>query len=269
MFSQQRFDKSVLQLTLAMLILVTHTSLHAQSRFSKGGGAAAQAQQDAGSEDEPIAPSGLRAVYPAQARCPEIVSAFGAQTRYDGSMRPKNAFGGYHGGIDITLAEGTPLLALAAGTVVSKGAGGALEGNYLWLRHAPADTNLAYWIYSKYQHLETIPDLEVGQKLAAGQQVARSGKTGTMGKHYGAAGYAHLHLTTRKSTVGDESVVLRGTGGNSVLFDPLAIFHEAARPRDAGRPLDANSVIIPYVFPDGSLTPSGTRVVWPVACPAA
>ena len=260
----------MLQLTVAMLVLVMHSSLHAQSRFSKGGGVAVQAQQEAGAEDEPIAPSGLRAVYPAQARCPEIVSAFGAQTRYDGSMRPKNAFGGNHGGIDITLTEGTPLLALAAGTVVSKGAGGPLEGNYLWLRHAPADTGFAYWVYSKYQHLETVPDFGVGQKVAVGQQVARSGKTGTMGKHYGPAGYAHLHLTTRKSTVGDESVVLRGTGGNSVLFDPLAIFREAARTHEAaGRPLDPNSVIIPYVFPDGSVTPSGTRVVWPVACPSA
>ncbi|MBI2087691.1 MAG: hypothetical protein HYT78_02995, partial [Deltaproteobacteria bacterium] len=38
--------------------------------------------------------------------------------------------GGYHGGIDVSLAEGTPLLALAAGTVVSKGEGGQMEVIY-------------------------------------------------------------------------------------------------------------------------------------------
>lgn len=254
----------LIALIVVALTMSAHASAHAQSRFSKGGAAAGQ---DAGSEDEAIAPSGLRPVYPAQARCPEIVSAFGAQTRYDGSTRPKNAFGGYHGGIDITLAEGTPLLALAAGTVVSKGESGPLEGNYLWLRHAPADTGLAYWVYSKYQHLEALPELEPGQKVLMGQQVARSGKTGTTGRHYGAAGYAHLHLTTRKSAVGDESVVLRGTGGSAVLFDPLVIFHEAAQKAgaSAGAQLPPNAVPIAHVV-NGAAVPAGTQVVWPVAC---
>ncbi len=259
--------------SIALIVVALTVSafepVNAQPRLSKGGGAAAQAQQDAGSEDEPITPSGLHAVYPAQARCPEIVSAFGAQTRYDGSVRPKNAFGGYHGGIDITLAEGTSLLALAGGTVLSKGTGGPLEGNYLWLRHAPADTGLAYWVYSKYQHLESVPALEVGQNVAVGQEVARSGKTGTIGKHYGAAGYVHLHLTTRKSAVGDESVVLRGPGANAALIDPLVVFHEATQktggPAIAGLP--PNAVPIAHVRIGGTLVPPGTRVVWPVACP--
>mgnify|MGYP001564167371 FL=1 len=103
--------------------------------------------------DEMIRPSGLQAVLPDEVRCPEIASPFGSETRYDGSRRPSWEFGGYHGGIDISLAEGTPLLALAAGTVVNKGEGGRMEGNYLWLRHSPEDTGLAYWVYSKYQHL--------------------------------------------------------------------------------------------------------------------
>jgi len=135
--------------------------------------------------------------------------------------------GGYHGGIDITLVEGTPLLALAAGTIVSKGEGAMLEGIYLWLRHSPEDTGLAYWVYSKYQHLESFPELEVGAKVAMGQMVARSGKTGTVGKHYGISGYPHLHLTTRKSSGGVEWVGPRGETRGLPLFDPLAIYHEA------------------------------------------
>src|SRR3990167_6382499 len=68
--------------------------------------------------DEMIRPDGLQPVLPDKARCPEIASPFGSETRYDGSRRPSWELGGYHGGIDISLAEGTPLLALAAGTVV-------------------------------------------------------------------------------------------------------------------------------------------------------
>lgn len=230
-------------------------SLQAQPRFLKG-------------QEEAIAPSGLQPVFPQQVRCPEIASPYGSQTRYDGSFRPKWAFGGYHGGIDITLAEGTPLLALAAGTVVSKGEGGMLEGIYLWLRHAPEDTGLGYWVYSKYQHLESLPELEVGAKVAMGQTIARSGKTGTVGGHYGMSGYPHLHLGTGKSSSGDESVGPRGGARGLRLFDPLAIYHEiGAKPRDsADSSSAAKAVPIPYASTDGKVTPAGTRVVWPVAC---
>lgn len=250
---------------LALAIFAMHGSLQAQPRFMKGEQGMAQ-ERATGVGDQEVAstPSGLQPVFPEQAHCPEITSPYGSQTRYDGSVRPKWAFGGYHGGIDITLAEGTPLLALAAGTVVSKGEGGMLEGIYLWLRHAPEDTGLAYWIYSKYQHLESIPRPDVGAKVAMGQMVARSGKTGTVGRHYGASGYAHLHLTTRKSASGDESVdPRRGT-----LFDPLAIYYEAGAklPESAKLPLPAKGVPIPYASTDGKLASPRTRVVWPVAC---
>jgi len=132
---------------------------------------------------EMIRSSGLQPVFPDGAVCLEIASPFGSQTRYDGSPRPKWRFGGYHGGIDVSLAEGTPLLAVAAGTMVSKGEGGQMEGIYLWLRHSPENTALTYWVYSKYQHLQSLPELPIGAKVVAGQVVARSGKTGTTGGH--------------------------------------------------------------------------------------
>ena len=226
---------------LALLIFAVHGSLQAQQRFKKG------ERGMGGGQEQAITPSSLQPVFPRQARCAEIASPYGSQTRYDGSIRPKWAFGGYHGGIDISLAEGTPLLSLAAGTVVGKGEGGMLEGIYLWLRHAPEETGLAYWVYAKYQHLESMPELEAGAKVAMAQVIARSGKTGTVGGHYGAWGYPHLHLTTRKSSIGDESI--RGT-----LFDPLEIYYQSG------------AAIIPYASTDGKLAPPGTRVVWPVAC---
>jgi len=217
-----------------------------------------------------IRPSGLQPVFPGGAVCPEIASSFGSQTRYDGSPRPKWQFGGYHGGIDVSLAEGTPLRALAAGTVVSMGEGGQLEGIYLWLRHSPKDTGLTYWVYSKYQHLQSLPELPIGAKVVVGRVVARSGKTGTVGGHYRASGYPHLHLTTRRSPHGEHPVTGSGMPApDSQLFDPLVIYHEAGhRPRESvGPPARERAVAIPYATPDGRLWPPGTRVVWPVACP--
>ena len=215
-----------------------------------------------------IRPSGLQPGFPEEALCPEIASPFGSQTRYDGSPRPKWEFGGYHGGIDISLAEGTPLLALAAGTVVSQGEGGQMEGIYLWLRHSPEDTGLAYWVYSKYQHLQSLPQLPIGARVAKGQGVARSGKTGTTGGHFGAYGYPHLHLTTRTSPNDDLIVGSRGSTLGANLIDPLVIYHEASvKPKESvAPPPHEKAVTIPYATTDGQVWPQGTRVVWPVAC---
>lgn len=240
-------------LILALAIFAMHGSLHAQPGSWKGGpGMMQERAGKLGGERNLVRPSGLQPSFPAHVRCPQIASPYGSQTRYDGSYRPQSALGGYHGGIDISLAEGTPLLALAAGTVVSKGEGGMMEGIYLWLRHSPEDTGLHYWVYSKYQHLESLPELEIGAKVAVGQAIARSGRTGTVGGHYGASGYPHLHLGTGRSPSGDASVGSRGEARGLRLFDPLALYQA--------------TVTIPYVDSDGKLTPQGTRVVWPVAC---
>ncbi len=208
-----------------------------------------------------IGPIGLQPVFPDEARCPELASPFGSQTRYDGSPRPSWApGGGSHGGIDITLAEGTPLLALAAGTVVKKGEGGQMLGIYLWLRHSPENTGLPYWVYSKYQHLQSLPELAVGAKVVVGEVIARSGKTGTVGGHFGYYGYPHLHFATRKSPTGEFQ--------GSHLTDPLVIYHEASpKPKESvDPPPRENAVTIPYVTIHGQAWPQGTRVVWPVAC---
>jgi murein DD-endopeptidase MepM/ murein hydrolase activator NlpD len=254
---------------IVLAIIAVQGQVQAQPRFSKGDrGMGQERGAKAAGEEEVVRPSGLQPVFSAQMRCPRIASPYGSQTRYDGSFRPTWAFGGYHGGIDISLAEGTPLLALAAGTVVGKGEGGMLEGIYLWLRHSPEDTGLAYWVYSKYQHLESVPDLEVGANVAMGQRVARSGKSGTEGKHYGISGYPHLHLTTRKSSRGDVSVGSREAMRGAPLFDPLAIYHDAWKTmrESAEAPVKDGGIPIPYATTDGKVAPPGTRVVWPVAC---
>jgi murein DD-endopeptidase MepM/ murein hydrolase activator NlpD len=205
------------------------------------------------------APTGLEPAFANHVRCPAIASPFGSPTRHDGSARPASEFGGRHGGVDISVPEGTAILAIADGTVAAKGEGGMMEGVYLWLRHAPGDTGLAYWVYTKYQHLDALPDLATGDRVSAGQIVARSGKTGTEGRHYGPRGYAHLHLGTATAATGDGTVGGRGEARGVRLVDPLAVYRDAGGARDAAR------VSIAPVR-DGKIEPAGSRLVWPIAC---
>lgn len=155
--------------TIALLFALTS---HAQPSGRKGvGGGRAEAMQgkrfgeDAAApsrdtverRDHAIAASGLEAAFPDGHACQPIACPFASPTRYDGSRRPNDRNGGLHGGIDLSLSEGTPLLAVADGEVIALGEGGRMEGIYLWLRHSPEDTGLPYWVFSKYQHFSALP----------------------------------------------------------------------------------------------------------------
>ena len=84
------------------------------------------------------------------------------------------------------ISQGEPVLASAAGTVLEAGADtdgkGPDKGNYVFLDHG------GDW-YTHYVHLDPVPSLTVGQKVAAGEQIGRVGKTG------GANDVFHLHYT--------------------------------------------------------------------------
>jgi murein DD-endopeptidase MepM/ murein hydrolase activator NlpD len=213
---------------------------------------------------------GLVPVYPTAHLCPPVASPFGSQTRYDGSARA-NDHGGFHNGIDISLTEGTPILAIAAGEVILSGTGGLLVGNYVWLRHTPADTGLPSYLYSRYQHLERLSPLPIGRRINAGDAIGVSGKTGTVGPYYGAAGYPHLHLTLIASDVPHYEV-----RGDNVLaptrrfLDPLAAYMKMPVTLDnqvlRGLSPSDKRVPIPYQTIDGVRMPADTKVVWPVAC---
>ncbi|MFI2299091.1 transglycosylase family protein [Actinacidiphila glaucinigra] len=82
---------------------------------------------------------------------------------------------GYHTGQDFTVATGTSVKAVAEGTVVEAGWGGAY-GYQVVIRHDDG-------MYTQYGHLSSLT-VRAGQSVAAGRQIGRSGSTGnTTGPH--------------------------------------------------------------------------------------
>ncbi|BAJ28442.1 MULTISPECIES: peptidoglycan DD-metalloendopeptidase family protein [Kitasatospora] len=88
---------------------------------------------------------------------------------------------GYHTGIDFPVSTGTSLKAIAGGTVVSAGNGGAY-GNQVVIK-------LADGKYAQYAHLSSI-SVSAGQAVTAGQQIGLSGATGNVTG-------PHLHFEIR------------------------------------------------------------------------
>ncbi len=239
----------------------------AEAQESQGGGPGFLERREG-----EVKATGLTPLFPDNRICEPIASPFASPNRYDGSPRRDDRFGGLHGGMDLTLKEGTPLLAVAGATVIAKGKGGQLEGFYLWLMHAPSDTGLPPWIYTKYQHLSELPTLNEGDRVHVGQVVASSGKTGTTGGHYGAAGYPHLHLG---AAIGPSGAYQRvGAFGSiikardALLSDPLILYLPKLDDLSsvASLPEDRKHVRIPVVSDDGAILPTGSKVVWPVSC---
>lgn len=225
--------------------------------------------------DHAVVASGLDVAFPAGHACEPISSPYASPTRFDGSSRRADRNAGLHGGIDLSLKAGTPLLAVADGEVLAAGEGGALEGIFLWLRHAPGDTGLPFFVFSKYQHLSVLPSLKSGDRVQAGMPVGLSGATGTAGRHYGPGGYPHLHLTTFFGPVAEYE--LRGMYGSMVsardaqLDDPLILYLDEVTDLASvrGRSGERATARPGVVGVDGRIVPPGRRTVWPVACAAA
>ena len=78
-------------------------------------------------------------------------------------------WGVLHGGIDIANSIGTPILAASDGVVIDCGPTGGY-GNWVKLRHADGTVTL-------YGHLSAW-NVEVGQRVWAGDQIAKMGNTG-------------------------------------------------------------------------------------------
>ncbi|MFE7619308.1 peptidoglycan DD-metalloendopeptidase family protein [Streptomyces sp. NPDC057496] len=88
---------------------------------------------------------------------------------------------GYHTGVDFPVPTGTSVKAVASGTVVSAGWGGAY-GYQVVIRHNDGK-------YSQYAHLSAL-NVREGRQVSAGQRIARSGSTGN-------STGPHLHFEIR------------------------------------------------------------------------
>jgi len=264
--------KVIVALIGTALILFGASSVHArpgQKEMGAESEQAAEADSSQGKVRRGAQASGLVPGFANDAKCAAIASPYASPTRYDGSSRPRTRFGGLHGGIDLTLDEETPLLAIASGKIIASGVGGQAEGIYVWLQHAPQDTGLPFWVYSKYQHLFALPTPAIGALLKAGDVVGLSGKTGTIGGHYGASGYAHLHLTTFAGSSDQyQQDGSRIIADGARMIDPLAVFLQGLTNLDDIEllPVNRKNVRIGHVAADGSIRPAGSRTVWPVAC---
>lgn len=96
-----------------------------------------------------------------------VTAGFGSHSRLWSSGR--------HTGVDFRVPVGTPVRAFKQGTVVSAGWDGAY-GRKIVIRHASGARTV-------YAHLSKI-QVKVGQKVQAGQRIARSGRSGnTTGPH--------------------------------------------------------------------------------------
>jgi murein DD-endopeptidase MepM/ murein hydrolase activator NlpD len=207
------------------------------------------------------------------ASCPPIASPYGALTRYDGSSRRSGGAEGAHGGIDLSLDEGTPVRAIARGRVYASGEGGLLEGIFLWTVHLPEESGLGFAFLAKYQHLREPSPLKPGAAVRPGQEVARSGKTGTVGGHYGSAGYPHLHLTVRLLTQEGVQRIASNSGEfrllrDSIIVDPLTVYVPGLRaPADAAALAPDRKILrVATVDDAGRPRPAEASSVWPVAC---
>lgn len=134
----------------------------------------APSKPDSGSDNTPSTPSSSGYVMPVQGTLGDslIVGAGGSMSRSAGG----------HSGLDITAPSGTPVVSVAAGTVVSENASGSAYGNHVVVKHADGK-------YTLYAHLSAIT-VSVGQTVSAGQQVGNVGSTGN-------SSGPHLHFEVR------------------------------------------------------------------------
>ncbi|MGV9267810.1 M23 family metallopeptidase [Kitasatospora sp. NPDC003701] len=179
----------------------------AAAEAAKPAAPAVKPQESVKPAAKPAAPKPVQAAKPAQApatkpaapaakpAAPAVTPAPAAPAATSGYVAPVanpklgTAYGvagsmwssGHHTGADFVASTGTPLRAIAAGTVVKAGNGGAY-GNEVEIK-------LADGKYAQYAHLSSI-GVKIGQTVTAGQQIGLSGATGNVTG-------PHLHFEIR------------------------------------------------------------------------
>lgn len=230
--------------------------------IARGRGCNASALKERG-----LVETGLGPVFPENAACPGIDDYYALDYTF---KRRKEA---YHGGIDMPVKWGTPMLAAAAGTVVAmfKGEDSA-RGKEIALRHSPEDTGIPLWIYTTYGHLDRLPEHKIGQRVRMGEVLGPTGNSGRSGmggkqntKRRPAIHYAVFYSESPKYTIFQDTVLPvdgRWMDSNAVYRQKLPVDSEAMK----ALPDEGKGVPIPIMFEDGTTSPAATKLVWPYAC---
>lgn len=208
--------------------------------------------------------------FPDNARCPGIDDYWAMNYRY------KRNRDSYHGGIDLPVPWGTPMRAVAAGSVVAKyEAHQSKRGNELVLRHSPQQTGLPMWTYSAYGHMDAEPDLEIGQRVRMGQIIGPTGNSGISARGSKGSGQSTtrrpaIHLAmfySATNTYSESNDTIIPVDG--YWLDPIAFYRQKG-PFDSlsvkALPEAEKDVPIPVMFDDATTFPADTKLVWPYAC---
>lgn len=203
-------------------------------------------------------------------RFPDGLKCRGIDEQWAISYTQKRGREAYHGGIDMPVPFGTPMIAAAAGTVVGIYRGEeTYRGMEITLRHSPEDTGLPLWIYTQYAHFDEMPAQEVGQRVSMGEVLGptgNSGKTGRSGRPRRPAIHFAVWFSTSPNYADVRDRIIPVDG---YWMDPNALFRKQL-------PFDSNSmkalpkaekkIPIPVMVDDGELIPANTKIVWPYVC---
>jgi hypothetical protein len=215
--------------------------------------------------------TGTGPIFPENTLCPGIDDYFAMDYRFKNKKS-----GALHGGIDIPMPWDAPILAAAAGTVVGiYGGETSMRGREVNLRHSPEDTGLPFWSYTQYSHLNAMPDLQVGDKVAMGQFIGPSGNSGTAPGSQGGGGQAAhrrpaIHFAAWQAE--GPRYADSGTGiiaENGTWLDPVAFYRDAPPFSSAelkSLPDDQKTVLVPVMTNDGTVLPAGAKRIWPYSC---
>ena len=212
--------------------------------------------------------TGLRPRFPANAQCRNIDEQWAID------YTPKRRREAYHGGIDMPAPFGAPIIAAAAGTVVSVSEGAnSFRGREIILRHSPSDTGIDLWIYTQYAHFDRGPNLAVGARVAMGQVLGPTGNSGRRLKrggrqqrqrrpaiHFAVWFSDHPGYAVHRNKI----IPVKGR-----WMDPNALYRNTspfASNAMKALPKSDKRVPIPVMFEDGKTYPTGTKLIWPYAC---
>ncbi|MGB1109956.1 MAG: M23 family metallopeptidase, partial [Gammaproteobacteria bacterium] len=211
-------------------------------------------------------PTGLGPRFPDTLACKGIDDYWALDYSY---KRNRQA---WHGGIDMPADWGTPILAVADGSVVAVFSGeNSKRGKEVIIRHSPEQTGIPYWTYSGYGHLDALPPFEPGQRIQQGQIIGPTGNSGLGSRgsqtsnRRAAIHFSVLYSESPEYAIVDGELVPK----DARWMDPVG-FYRLTPPYETralkALPESEKFIDIPVMTAGAGVTPTGAQRIWPYAC---